>query len=91
MQTWIKRGKLLLIAVLLMAVFAYVLAFALLNQTAADIDFVFFELHQIGVELSIIVSFILGGLVGLLSASLLLFRSYRKNKRLSKQYTQHLG
>lgn len=89
-----KTAKLIhwltLLAVLLF-VFVYTLSFVLSNVAVVSVDFVFFQFESLAVDLLVIASFIMGGVVGLLSAVSLLFLSYRKNKRLLQQYRQHMG
>jgi len=46
---------------------------------------------QTPVALLLITSFVLGALAGLLAASVLLYKAFRKNKRLQRQYTKHIG
>jgi len=89
--TWFKRIKLALIVLLLLAMFAYIVTFVISNNSMADINFIFLQLTQVPVELVVIASFVVGALAGLLAASLLLYKASRKNKRLQRQYTQHIG
>lgn len=91
LSTWYKRLKLALGILFVLAVFAYIVTFVISNNTAADIDFIFVQFTEMPVELLLIVSFILGAFAGLLAASVLLFKAFRKNKRLQRQYTQHIG
>lgn len=79
------------IALVFIAVFAFSVSFVVSNNETTQVHFVFFQLDNIAVELLVLASFILGGIAGLLSASFLLFLSYRKNKRLLRQYHQHMG
>lgn len=81
----------LILLFILLAVFVYVLSFVLSNKATSDVDFVFYQLQGVAVELLVLASFIAGGVFGLLSASGLLLLSYRKNKRLLRQYRQHMG
>jgi|GEM_PF-5210131 len=91
LSTWYKRLKLALGILFVLAVFAYIVTFVISNNTTADIDFIFVQFTEMPVELLLIVSFILGAFAGLLAASVLLFKAFRKNKRLQRQYTQHIG
>lgn len=87
----LKALSWLFIAILFLAIFIYTLSFVVSNSEITQVDFIFFQVESIAVELLVIVSFIAGGLTGLLSAATLLFLSYRKNKRLQRQYLQHMG
>lgn len=87
----IKLLRWLILAVLFIAVFAYTISFVVINSTTAQVNFIFFQIEDIAVELLVIACFIAGGITGLFSAAILLFLSYRKNKRLLRQYQQHMG
>lgn len=76
---------------LLLAAFAYVLTFSISNNAKVEVNLLFTQLTDLPVELLVISTFVLGALSGLLAASLLLYRSYRRNRLLMRQYAKHLG
>lgn len=86
-MTLLKKSLLVL---LVLAVCVYVLVFTLSNTTLTDIDFVFITLNQVPVELTVLASFVLGGLCGLLAAAGILAGFYRKYRRLLKNTRQTL-
>ncbi|HEY9034386.1 MAG TPA: lipopolysaccharide assembly protein LapA domain-containing protein [Pseudomonadales bacterium] len=76
--------KKLLLLLLLLATCGYTLAFVLVNQSQADIDFVLFSVTAVPVELLVLASFVAGGLLGLLSAGLLLLKARQRYRQLLK-------
>lgn len=87
----LAKLKWLFLALIFIAVLFYTLTFVLSNTATTSVNFILFEFDSIAVELLVLASFVFGGLLGLLSASVLLLASYRKNKRLKRQYAQHMG
>lgn len=79
--TLLKRT---LIAIFIAVCCGYVVLFCLKNSTIVDIDLFFIQLTEIKLELALVVSFISGGLVGLLSSIPLLFSVRKKYRRLLK-------
>lgn len=86
-----SRVKTLLRVLLVLAAFAYVLTFSITNNAKVEVNLLFTQLHDMPVELLVISTFVLGALSGLLAASYLLYRMYRRNRLLLRQYAKHLG
>ncbi|NRA41852.1 MAG: LapA family protein [Pseudomonadales bacterium] len=65
MQQLIRR---ILFALIALALAAYVVFFTLANHQLLDLDLLFIQLNQVPVELALILSFIAGGLSGIVAA-----------------------
>ena len=85
--SWIKR---LLIAVLIMVSCGYVVLFCVKNSTVVDIDLFFIKLHGVKLELAMVASFILGGLVGVLSSVPMLLAVSKRYRRTIKSQSKSL-
>lgn len=78
---WIRFG---LIGLLLICAVAFVITFTTLNSEIVDVHLVFIELHQVKMEVVLIWSFILGGLLGVASGFGLLMNEKRKLRKALK-------
>lgn len=87
-MTWLIRITLLL---LLIVIGAYTVMFALNNSTVVSINFLLFKLENLRLELALILSFITGGLLGLLSLFPLLWRERKLYRQKLKQFKQDNG
>jgi uncharacterized integral membrane protein len=70
-MVWIKR---LFITALILIFSTFVVLFTLRNNALVDIDLVFIYLAAVKIELALVLSFILGGLMGLFAIIPLYFR-----------------
>jgi uncharacterized integral membrane protein len=77
-MAWLKRF--LLIFVILIAC-VYVILFSLRNTVLVDLDLFFITLNQVPIELAVVGSFIIGGLLGVLSSFSLLYRMRKKYRQ----------
>ena len=84
MQKYIVSIKRILIALLLIAICAYVFFFSIKNSTIVDLDLLFIQLTNIKIELAMVASFILGGFFGLLSSIPLILEIRKKYRRKMK-------
>ncbi|MDX1588782.1 MAG: LapA family protein [Oleiphilaceae bacterium] len=74
-----------LMILLVIALILFVLVFSLNNQQSVALDFFFFETPTAGVAIWILLTFVLGGLLGMLFTSLALFRSSLARRRAERQ------
>ena len=65
------------------------LVFSLSNQQQVALNLVFFELSSQRVSLWIVGAFVLGGIVGMLSASGALFRAWRLQSVMARELRHH--
>jgi len=75
---WLRR---LLLAGLLLGMAAYAILFTLQNKAKLDVDFIFVQQTDVPVELLIILSFLAGGLIGIIAD---LFWRLRLKSKLNK-------
>ena len=85
---WIKR---ILVAALILLCSVYVLLFSLSNHAVVDIDLVFMQLQAIQLEIALVSSFVIGGLLGLCSALPLYWLKASKLRRTLTQVKQEKG
>jgi uncharacterized integral membrane protein len=83
---WIKR---LITLALVLGFSAFVVLFTLRNNALVDIDLLFVYFDQVKIELALVASFIIGGLLGMLSI-LPLWYSIRKKYRVQLAKAQDL-
>lgn len=76
---WIKR---LLVLVVVLSFSTYVVLFTLSNNTLVNIHLIFFSLSDVKIELALVLSFVFGGLLGLLAIAPLWY-SLRKKYRVA--------
>lgn len=84
-MTWFIRIVLLLLLIL---IGSYAVMFALRNHTFVPIDLIIFKVENLRLELALILSFITGGLLGLLSLFPLLWRERKLYRQKLKQFKQ---
>ncbi|TVP59810.1 MAG: LapA family protein [Halomonadaceae bacterium] len=74
-----------LIILLAIAIIVFVLVFSLNNQQPVALDFFFFETPSAGVAIWILLTFVLGALLGMLFTSLALFRARLSRRRAERE------
>lgn len=72
---WFKR---IIVSVLLLVAAAYTILFTLENTARIDINLFFIQFADVQLDLVVLLSFIVGGLAGLLSAAGLLLAQRKK-------------
>lgn len=82
---WFKRIIILSVVLLLLAVAVYAILFTLKNTAQTNVDLVFIQFTDQPVDLIVICSFVLGGLLGLVSSvGLFLAQTKKHRKALNK-------
>ena len=86
-MAWLKRIPILII---ILAASAYVFIFCLRNKQEVQLDFLFIVFQQVNLEIALLMSFICGGLLGLLSAVLIMLKMRHSFRiKLEKMQRQH--
>lgn len=76
---WIKR---VLVLAVVLSFSAYVVLFTLSNNDLVNVDLIFFSFSDVKIEFALVLSFVLGGLLGLLAIAPLWY-SLRKKYRVA--------
>lgn len=79
---WLRKTLIVLVALFVILVG---LVFSLNNQVQVSLNFVFFRTPALGVAFWIILSFVAGGLLGILFTSLIAVRQSMNRRRLQRQ------
>lgn len=77
-----RKGLIIVLVVLLIL---FVLVFSLNNQEPLALDFLFHETRELGAGIWLMISFVLGGILGILATSVVVWRQKSAKRRLAKK------
>ena len=79
------RARRVLTIILVVVLVLFAMLFTLNNQQAVALDFLVYRTPEVSVALWLVVSLILGGILGALAASFAVFRARHARRRAEKQ------